>query len=79
MVDGYLLPKGSIIFLNVWGVHHDEKRFFNHDVFEPDHFKGQTSLAAEYANVADPDARDHYGYGGSTILLKLRQYSSLSC
>ena len=63
MVDGYLLPKGSILFLNVWGVHHDEKRFPNPDVFDPDHFRGQTSLAAEYANIADPDGRDHYGYG----------------
>lgn len=76
MVDGYLLPKGSILFLNVWGVHHDSKRFPNPDVFDPDHFKGQTALAAEYANVADPDGRDHYGYGTSDSPLNYSQASS---
>jgi len=62
-VEGCFVPKGSIIFLNVWGLHHDEKRYPDHDIFNPDNFKGQTALATEYANAADPEARDHYGYG----------------
>lgn len=66
-IDGYFLPKGTILFLNVWGLHHDETRFPNPDVFDPDHFKNQTGLAAEYAN-RDGDLRDHYGYGNGRRL-----------
>ncbi len=52
-----------MIFLNVWGLHHDESKFPNHDTFDPDHYKGRTLLAAEYANSADYENRDHYDYG----------------
>lgn len=63
-IDGKFLPKGTTLFLNVWGLHHDEAKFgADHDVFDPDHFKGQTLLAAELANSADPEQRDHFGYG----------------
>jgi hypothetical protein len=48
-------------------LHHDENRFPNHNVFDPDHFKDKTALAAEYANK-DEDARDHYGYGNGRRL-----------
>lgn len=44
-------------------MHHDEERFANPDVFDPDHYKGQTTLAPELAAAADYDSRDHYGYG----------------
>lgn len=44
-------------------MHHDEKRFPNPDVFDPDHYKGQTTLAPELASSADYKSRDHYGYG----------------
>lgn len=49
--------------LNTWGLHHDEKKFPNHDTFDPDHFIGQTELAPTLFAGADPEARDHYGYG----------------
>ncbi|KAK5710470.1 hypothetical protein LTR15_012960 [Elasticomyces elasticus] len=63
-IDGKLLSKGTTLFLNVWGLHHDEMRYgSDHDVFNPDHFQGQTLLAAELANSADYEARDHFGYG----------------
>lgn len=63
-IDGKLLPKGTTLFLNVWGLHHDEARYgADHDTFNPDHFKDQTLLAAESANSADHEARDHFGYG----------------
>jgi hypothetical protein len=44
-------------------MHHDEKRYRNHDSFDPDHYKGQTTLAPELAAAADYESRDHYGYG----------------
>jgi cytochrome P450 family 619 len=64
-IDGKFLPKGTILFVNVWGLHHDESRYEDHDVFDPDHFKGNTVLAADSANSADFEKRDHYGYGAS--------------
>ncbi|KAK4161037.1 phenol 2-monooxygenase [Cladorrhinum sp. PSN259] len=66
-VDGMFLPKGSDVFINAFGLHHDEKRFTNPDVFDPDHFKGYTALASELAN-GDYTNRDHYGYGSGRRL-----------
>ncbi|KAK1758584.1 cytochrome P450 [Echria macrotheca] len=66
-VDGMFLPKGSDIFINAYAMHHDERRFPNHDVFDPDHYKGFTALASELAN-GDYANRDHYGYGSGRRL-----------
>jgi cytochrome P450 family 619 len=62
-VDGYKLPKGTIVFINAWGLHHDENRFPNPERFDPDHYKGVTALAPELAARVDPEERDHHGYG----------------
>ncbi|KAG6365904.1 hypothetical protein INS49_000080 [Diaporthe citri] len=63
VVDGKLLTRGTTVFINVWGLHHDEKKFPNPDRFDPERFEGKTRLAAEYAASADYDNRDHYIYG----------------
>ncbi|KAJ5390698.1 cytochrome P450 [Penicillium cataractarum] len=62
-IDGYLIPKDTVVIINGWGMHHDEKRFPNPEIFDPDHYKGQTTLAPELAAAADYESRDHYGYG----------------
>ncbi|CAI7677834.1 unnamed protein product [Penicillium manginii] len=62
-VGGYLIPKGSTVIVNVWGLHRDAAYFSNPDVFDPDHFKGKTAIAPQLASVLDVDQRDHYGYG----------------
>jgi cytochrome P450 len=62
-IDGKLLPKGATIMTNLWELHHDEKRYANPDVFDPDHYAGYTKLAPEYLTASDPVARDHYAYG----------------
>lgn len=67
-IDGYKLPKGSIVFINAWGLHHDEKRYPNPDVFDPDHYKGVTALAPVLAAATDENERDHYGYGSGRRL-----------
>ena len=69
-MDGKLLPQGAVIFLNVWGLHHDESKFANHENFDPDHYKGRTLVAAEYANSADYENRDHYNYGLWAVAFK---------
>lgn len=67
-VDDKLLPKDTSVFINIYGLHHDEKKFPNHDVFDPDHYKGQTTLAPELASSPDYEARDHYAYGAGRRL-----------
>ncbi|KAH7412293.1 putative cytochrome P450 [Phaeosphaeria sp. MPI-PUGE-AT-0046c] len=66
-IDGMKLPKGSDIFINAFGMQHDEERFPDPDIFDPDHYKGVTALASELA-TAPADKRDHYGYGAGRRL-----------
>ena len=66
-LDGMLLPKGSDVFVNAFGMQHNEERFPNPDEFDPDHYKGVTALAPELAN-GDPEKRDHWGYGAGRRL-----------
>jgi len=61
-VDGKLLPKGTVVIINAWGLQHDPERFSNPEVFDPDHFAGNTTLATELAK-GPYEKRDHYGYG----------------
>ncbi|KAI7658152.1 putative cytochrome P450 [Hortaea werneckii] len=63
----YLLPKGTTIILNAWGLHHDPTRFANPSTFDPDHYattstSPTTLLATDLAN-GPWEKRDHYGYG----------------
>lgn len=44
-------------------MHHDKTLYKDPEVFDPDHFKGQTALAPELAAAPDYKDRDHYGYG----------------
>lgn len=57
------IPKGSIVILNVWGIHHDTTRYANPEKFNPQRFEGQPELASVYANSGDHEKRDHFGYG----------------
>lgn len=66
-VNGYLLPKGTTVIINAWGMHHDPTRYKNPEAFDPDHFAGCTKLAPDLANGPYED-RDHYGYGAGRRL-----------
>ncbi|KAJ9132415.1 putative cytochrome P450 oxidoreductase [Pleurostoma richardsiae] len=69
--NGYLIPKGSTIFIAVWAMHQDEKLYPDHMRFNPDRFLNYPKLANEYASSADYDGRDkihHYGYGAAKLL-----------
>jgi cytochrome P450 len=67
-IDGNMIPKGATVIVNGWGMHHDKERFGNPEVFDPDHYKGEMSLAPELAAAADYNRRDHYGYGSGRRL-----------
>lgn len=67
-IDGKFLPKGTVIFINVWGLHHDENKFHDPDNFDPDHYAGRNLLAAAYAVSSDYENRDHYNYGASPLV-----------
>ncbi|KAJ7212728.1 cytochrome P450 [Mycena pura] len=38
----YFIPKGSIIFAVPWAIEHEQERFNNHDVFQPERFLDDT-------------------------------------
>ncbi|KAI7742161.1 hypothetical protein M8C21_001620, partial [Ambrosia artemisiifolia] len=38
MVGGYTIPKGSIVYINVWAIHHDPKNWTNPLEFQPKRF-----------------------------------------
>ncbi|CAG8910257.1 unnamed protein product [Penicillium egyptiacum] len=62
-IDGLLIPKGSTVVLNVWGVHHNPDSYADPDTFNPWRYKNHTSLAPTYAASSDYENRDHYAYG----------------
>jgi hypothetical protein len=65
-IDGYHLPKGSSVVINIWGLHQSPP-FSNPAVFDPDNFSDITTPAATLA-AGDPEKRDHYGYGAGRRL-----------
>ncbi|KAF7372783.1 Cytochrome P450 2B11 [Mycena sanguinolenta] len=49
----YFIPKGSIIFAVPWAIEHEQERFENHDVFQPERFLDDTNnLKAGYETSA---------------------------
>lgn len=62
-IDGLLIPKGSTVILNVWGLQHDPDRYSDPGTFNPWRYKNHTSLASTYAASSDYENRDHYAYG----------------
>ncbi|KAK4051743.1 hypothetical protein OIO90_004567 [Microbotryomycetes sp. JL221] len=59
----YVLPKGTTLLCNTWGLHHDPERFPEPNKFMPERYKDFPLSAPEYAAMAGDDVRDHYGYG----------------
>ncbi|KAF6798852.1 cytochrome P450 2D18 [Colletotrichum sojae] len=66
-VNGHFIPQGSTIVLNVWAMHHDERRWESPSDFAPERYAQHPKLAPHYASgggdADDGPGRDHFGYG----------------
>jgi cytochrome P450 len=60
-VGGHFIPKGSTVVINVWAMHHDEKRWEKPSDFMPERYVTHPKLASQY--TSDGPDRDHFGYG----------------
>ncbi|KAF2737914.1 cytochrome P450 [Polyplosphaeria fusca] len=61
--DGYFIPKGSVAVLNWWAIHRDPENWANPNAFDPSRYINHTLPAADYINISNPYARDHFTYG----------------
>lgn len=62
-IDGYVLPKGTILFANAWAIHRDENEYDSPEDFIPERFlnnKFGTRVAVE---TGDDHRRVTYGFG----------------
>ncbi|ROV91859.1 hypothetical protein VMCG_09180 [Cytospora schulzeri] len=61
--QGYTIPKGATVILNIWAINQDPSRYENPQVFNPLRFLGDTTTAAESALSPDVSRRDHFTFG----------------
>lgn len=61
--QGYTIPKGASIILNIWTINRDPSRYENPSVYDPSRFLGDTTTAAESAQSPDVSKRDHFTFG----------------
>ncbi|KDQ24173.1 hypothetical protein PLEOSDRAFT_1108627 [Pleurotus ostreatus PC15] len=59
----YVIPRGTIIFTNLWGMHRDPDKFKDPEAFNPERY-----LATKYGTKTDEDGADfrdnmHFGSG----------------
>lgn len=71
IIDGFTIPKGTTVLMNVWGLHHENAGTIGSlspFAFDPDRFAGRTAPAPVFAASKDYESRDHYGYGAGRRL-----------
>ncbi|CAG7936747.1 unnamed protein product [Penicillium salamii] len=60
---GYTIPKGSVIAIQQYAIHHDPSIFPDPEVFKPERYLGHPHRSAFYAASANPRERDHWNFG----------------
>ncbi|KAF5373394.1 hypothetical protein D9757_009758 [Collybiopsis confluens] len=63
IVNGVLYPKGSVIFMNIWGLMHDERYFEDPYEFKPERFLSNSFGVRQDADD-DPARRPNLMFGG---------------
>jgi len=63
VVNGFLYPKGAVVFINIWGMGHDERYFEDPETFNPDRFIGEP-LGVLDRSKDDPARRANMQFGG---------------
>ncbi|KAE9398628.1 cytochrome P450 [Gymnopus androsaceus JB14] len=63
IVDGYLYPKGAVLFVNIWGMGRDERYFDQPEEFNPDRFI-RHPFGIKDGVVDDPARRPNMQFGG---------------
>lgn len=58
----YYIPENTVISINQYAVHFDENKFSDPNAFNPERYLGHSHRVGVYA-AADPNERDHYGFG----------------
>ncbi|KUI60217.1 Fumitremorgin C synthase [Cytospora mali] len=61
--QGYYIPKGATVILNIWTINRDPSRYKSPRVYDPTRFLGDTTTAAESAMSPDVSKRDHFTFG----------------
>ena len=63
VLDGYHIPPNSLIFGNIWAMHHDPEHYHDPEDFIPERYDGNNKSAFESSVEADAMDRDHYIFG----------------
>ena len=59
----YVIPRGTAIVLNTAAIHFDPVHYPDPFTFKPERYRDHPKRAAEYAAMADANARDHFSFG----------------
>jgi len=66
-IDGYFIPKGTTVLMNVWALNHGPCDVDTCEspmsVFNPDRYETRTHTSAQYAASPDVGSRDHFTFG----------------
>ncbi|KAG6911006.1 hypothetical protein DXG01_005421 [Tephrocybe rancida] len=57
------IPKDTVVVLNCYSLHHNEERYPNPEVFDPDRYLGDTLSCEESAKLPNAMDRDHWTFG----------------
>jgi len=63
IVDGYLYPKGAVLFVNIWGMGRDERYFDQPEEFSPERFI-RNPFGIKDGVIDDPARRPNMQFGG---------------
>ncbi|KAF7292084.1 Cytochrome P450 [Mycena indigotica] len=61
--NGMFIPKGTVVILNCWTMHHDETRYPDSYTFNPERYLGDDLSSSASSKLRDPMARDHWAFG----------------